>query len=151
MRACFRLVPFVSVLLLGAPGLGAQDHDGSVFHDAEALPWMDVGDGVRMAVLYGDVQAEGPFAFRLAVPDGFSMGPHTHPVVEHMTVISGRFFVGLGENVDRSAARAYGPGSYVAVGAGIPAFMWAEGPTVVQVHGSGPMTTTYLGPGAGPR
>ncbi|NNL29548.1 MAG: cupin domain-containing protein [Gemmatimonadetes bacterium] len=146
-RAIPCLFAIAAFSLLGARGLAAQDGESNVFHEAETLPWVDLGDGIRRATLYGDAQGEGPFAFRLSVPDGFAMAPHTHPVVEHMTVLAGRFFVGLGEAEDRNAATGYGPGSYIAVGAGVPAYMWAEGPTIVQVHGTGPMTTTYLEPG----
>ncbi|NIM50507.1 MAG: hypothetical protein GTO22_14865 [Gemmatimonadales bacterium] len=61
-----------------------------------------------------------------------------------MTVMSGRFYVGIGEKMDRPAAREYGPGSYVVVAADVPAYMFAVGETVVQVHGFGPMTTTLV-------
>ncbi len=135
-------------LAVAAPA-GAQDGADNVFHDGESLPWGELNGGVRMLPLYGDPSAEGKlFAFRLEVHPGFEMGPHTHPVAEHLTVLSGRFFVGLGETMDREAAKAYGPGSYIAIAADAPAYMWVEEVTVVQVHGVGPFTTTFVGPPA---
>ena len=90
----------------------AQDTASTVFHDGESLPWGELNNGMRMLPLYGDPSADGElFAFRLEVHPGFNMGPHTHPVTEHMTVLSGRFFVGLGKTMDKAAARAYGPGA----------------------------------------
>jgi quercetin dioxygenase-like cupin family protein len=34
---------------------------------------------------------------RLLMPDGYKIAPHTHPKVEHVTVISGTFNLGMGE------------------------------------------------------
>lgn len=124
--------------------------DESVFHEGGAIPWSEPDNGIRFVALYGEASAEGePFAFRLLVQPGFEMGPHTHPITEHMTVLSGEFWVGIGEAMDRESATGYGPGSYVAIGAGVPAYMWAGEETVVQVHGVGPLTTEFVTPPAG--
>ena len=122
----------------------------NVFHDGSALPWGEPNNGMSYLALYGNSSAEGePFTFRLKVQPGFELGPHTHPITEHMTVLSGNFLVGLGETLDREAATAYGPGSYVAIAAAVPAYMWAEEETVVQVHGVGPLTTEFITPPEG--
>lgn len=127
-----------------------QAAEESVFHDGAALPWGEPDGGVRYLALYGDSSADGePFAFRLHVQPGFELGPHTHPVTEHMTVLSGSFLVGIGETLDREAAAAYGPGSYMVIAAGVPAYMWVEEETVVQVHGVGPLTTEFVAPPEG--
>ncbi len=119
----------------------------SVFHLGGALPWGEPSGGTRVLPLYGSATAQGrAFAFRLEVQPGFEMGPHTHPITEHLTVLSGEFWVGIGETMDRDAATAYGPGSYLAIAAGVPAYMWADEETVVQVHGVGPLTTDFIAP-----
>ena len=144
-------VPFF-LLALAIPSAHAQDPAGSVFHDGESLPWGELNNGVRMLPLYGNPSVAGEiFAFRLEVHPGFEMGPHTHPVTEHLTVLSGRFYVGLGETMDKAAARAYGPGSYIAIAADEPAYMWAEEVTVVQVQGVGPFSTQFVEPPGDPR
>lgn len=132
-----------------AAGSPAQpDAHGNVFHDGASLPWGDPDGGVRFLPLYGsDYSVPGqPFAFRLHVQPGFEIAPHTHPVVEHITILSGTLHVGLGEAMDREAATAYGPGSYLAIGAQVVAYMWAEEETVVQVHGVGPFSTEFVAP-----
>lgn len=122
----------------------------NVFHQGDALPWGDPDNGMRYLALYGQSSAEGrSFVFRLEVQPGFELGPHTHPITEHMTVLSGNFFVGIGETLDREAATAYGPGSYLAIAAGVPAYMWVEEETVVQVHGVGPLATEFITPPEG--
>ena len=125
----------------------AQDADGNVFHDGDSLPWGEPSNGTRFLPLYGNYSVDGEvFAFRLEVQPGFEIRPHTHPVTEHMTVLSGTFFVGMGETMDREVGTAYGPGSYIAIAAGLPAYMWAEETTVIQVHGVGPFSTDFVEP-----
>lgn len=139
-------IPLVLLLLATPPAL-AQDAAGNVFHDGESLPWGELNNGVRMLPLHGNPFADGElFAFRLEVHPGFDVRPHTHPVAEHLTVLSGRFFVGLGDTMDKEAAKAYGPGSYLAIAADEPAYMWVEEVTVVQVHGVGPLSTQFVEP-----
>ena len=129
---------------------GESAAEESVFHQGDALPWSEPNDGMRYLALYGQSSAEGrAFVFRLEVQPGFELGPHTHPITEHMTVLSGNFFVGIGETLDREAATAYGPGSYLAIAAGVPAYMWVEEETVVQVHGVGPLATEFITPPEG--
>src|SRR5271166_4321134 len=45
--------------------------------------------GAWIAVLEGNPTKEGPFVFRLKLPDGYRVPPHTHPKSERVTVISG--------------------------------------------------------------
>ena len=143
-------IPLI-LLILATPPAHAQDAAGNVFHDGESLPWGELNNGVRMLPLYGDPYADGElFAFRLEVHPGFNLRPHTHPVNEHLTVLSGRFFVGLGDTMDKETAKAYGPGSYIVIAADEPAYMWVEEVTVVQVHGVGPFSTQFVEPPARP-
>jgi hypothetical protein len=62
--------------------------------------------GAESAVLYGDLAKEGMFAFRLKLPKGYRIPPHTHPKPEIVTVISGTFRLGHG----RSFRSEQGPG-----------------------------------------
>ena len=142
----FSLIILIGLLAGTTAARGQQtDSSSNVLLEGSALPWVDAGDGIKRAQLYGNAQEPGqPFAFRLMVPDGFEMGPHTHPIAEHMTVISGKFFVGIGRTLDRHAAKEFGPGSYVVIGADVPAYMWAVGETVVQIHGIGPLQTIWI-------
>jgi len=50
------------------------------------------------------------FTMRLLLPDGFKIQPHWHPKVEHVTVISGTFNVGMGDKFDQTAIRKCLPG-----------------------------------------
>jgi hypothetical protein len=74
----------------------------SLYPTAE-IQWKDgpvsLPAGAKVAVLEGDPSKEGFFTMRLLLPDGFKIQPHWHPKVEHVTVISGTFNVGMGEKL----------------------------------------------------
>lgn len=140
------LLPLVLLPLAMPAPARAQDAGDNVIHDGESLRWSRLRGGVRFLSLYGNRNRDGQeFAFRLEMHPGFEARPHIHPVTEHMTVLSGVFFVGVGETMDKEAAKAYGPGSYIAIAPGVPAYMWVEEVTVVQIHGVGPFETVEVG------
>ena len=107
--------------------------------------------GAKMAVLEGDPAREGPFTMRLWFPDGFEVAPHWHTQVEHVTVISGVLNFGMGEKFDRGATREMPAGSFGYWPVGMRHFAWAKGETVLQLHGRGPWTVTYVNPADDPR
>jgi hypothetical protein len=94
--------------------------------------------GAKFAVLEGDPAKEGFFTMRLWLPDGFKIAPHWHPKVEHVTVLSGAFNLGMGEKFDQAATREMPAGTFGFWPAGMRHFAWAKGDTVVQLHGIGP-------------
>lgn len=107
--------------------------------------------GAKFAVLEGDPTAPGPFTMRLWVPAGYRIQPHWHPAIEHVTVISGSFFMGMGDTWDESKGHEMPAGSFGYMAAGIKHFAWAKVETVVQVHGIGPWGITYVNPSDDPR
>ena len=107
--------------------------------------------GAMMAVLAGDLAKEGPFIFRVRIPDGHQVAPHFHPGLENVTVISGTFGIGMGETFDASALRDLAPGALVVIPAESPHFVLAKGETEIQVHGIGPWALTYVNPADDPR
>ena len=107
--------------------------------------------GAMIAVLEGDPNKEGPFVFRVKVPDGYRIPPHTHPKPERVTVISGTFNLGMGDTFDEKKGTALPTGTYGQWPAGMKHFVWVKGETVVQFHGSGPWVIEYLDPKDDPR
>ena len=107
--------------------------------------------GVKMAVLEGDPSKEGPFVFRLKLPDGYRVPPHTHPKPERITVLSGTFYLGMGGEFDEKKGKAMPAGTYGQWPAGMKHFVWAKGETILQYHGTGPWTITYVNSGDDPR
>ncbi len=107
--------------------------------------------GAQAAVLLGSPAKEGPFVLRLKFPSGFAVPPHRHSKDEFLTVISGRLGIGAGEKLDRAAAKALPPASFVHLPAGMPHYALADGETVVQINGIGPFDVTYIDPKDDPR
>ena len=107
--------------------------------------------GARIAVLEGDPAKEGFFTMRLWLPNGYKIPPHWHPKVEHVTVISGTFNIGMGDKFDQAATREMPAGTFGFWAAGMRHFVWAKGDTVVQLHGIGPWGINYINPSDDPR
>ena len=107
--------------------------------------------GARFVVLEGDPAKDGQFTMRLRLPDGYRIPPHYHGGVEHVTVVSGTFHVGMGATFDKAAAKPMPAGTFGYWPPPMRHFAWAEGETVLQLHGLGPWTVTYVNPADDPR
>ena len=104
-----------------------------------------------IAVLEGNPNKEGPFVFRIKLPDGYRLAPHTHPKTERVTVISGTFNIGMGDKFDEKKTRPMPAGTFGHWPAGMKHFVWAKGETVLQFHGMGPWSIKYVNPDDDPR
>ena len=49
--------------------------------------------------------------FRLKFPANYQVPPHSHPGIEHITIISGTLNMGMGDVFDKTKTRALTPGS----------------------------------------
>jgi quercetin dioxygenase-like cupin family protein len=68
--------------------------------------------GAEFAILEGDPSKPGPFVFRVKVPDGYRIPPHTHPKPERVTILAGTFRLGMGEKFDPTNGEALSTGTY---------------------------------------
>lgn len=107
--------------------------------------------GANMSILEGDPTQPGMFTMRLRFPDGFQVAPHWHTQTEHATVIAGVLHLGMGDRFDRSSTRKLAAGSFGYWLAGTKHFAWVEGETILQLHGQGPWTITYVNAADDPR
>jgi quercetin dioxygenase-like cupin family protein len=107
--------------------------------------------GAEAAVLFGDPSEEGLFVLRLKLPAGYSVAPHTHPVDEVITVISGTFRMGMGETADQRKAQPLPAGSFFALPPGTAHYVFIDQETVVQISTIGPWGLTYINPEDDPR
>ena len=151
-----RLTLCVLLIALPLANVRSEEHEGAfeIFPAAE-IKWQDgpasLPKGAKIAVLEGDPAKEGPFVFRVQVPDGYRIPPHTHPKTERVTVISGTFHIGMGEKFDDKAAKAMPAGTYGYWESGMKHFVIVKGETVVQFHGLGPWSIKYVNPADDPR
>jgi quercetin dioxygenase-like cupin family protein len=101
--------------------------------------------GYSRAMLEGDADKAGLHTYRVRLPAGFKIQPHTHPADEHVTVLQGTWSLGVGGTFDTSRLRSFPVGSYVVVPAGTPHFLSIESETIVQVQGVGPIGFRLVG------
>ena len=141
--------------LMVAAAQAAGDKAEHMMVAPDAVKWVDAPPslpaGAKWAVLEGDPTQAGPFAFRVKVPVGYKMPPHKHPNIEHVTVISGTFHFGMGEQLDESQAKPLPAGSFGAIPADSPHYFLTKEETVVQAHGIGPWGITFVNPADDPR
>src|SRR5688572_6019258 len=136
-----------------APAQGRQA-EMHLYPSAEIV-WRDgppsLPAGAKLAILEGDPAKDGFFTMRLRLPDGYKIPPHWHPKVEHVTVISGSFLIGMGERFDAKATKAMNAGAFGFWPAGMKHFVSVKGVTIVQFHGVGPWGINYVNPSDDPR
>jgi len=132
----------------------AQAHADHLMVVPADLKWADVGSlppGAKLAVIEGPMNEAKPFTVHLKLPANYRIPAHSHTAIEHVTVISGTFNMGTGDKLDMKATRALGPGSVAIMQPGTRHYAWTKGETVVQLHGVGPWTVTYVNPADDPR
>jgi quercetin dioxygenase-like cupin family protein len=107
--------------------------------------------GAEAALLLGDPSKPGLFVLRLKFPKGYRVAPHTHPVDEVVTVLSGTFTLGMGESADRSRAQPFRAGSFHALPPGTAHYVYIDEDTIIQISTNGPWGLNYINPKDDPR
>ena len=148
------IVPAILMLaVLAALRVQAQEHAHTVVMP-ETLKWVEPATlpGARLAVVQGDPSKEGLFVYRLKMPAGYRIPAHLHKASENVTVLSGEFFIGLGEKLDQGKGQELPVGAFLSVPPNHPHYAWMGGTeTVVQVHGVGPTDLRFVNPEDDPR
>jgi quercetin dioxygenase-like cupin family protein len=122
----------------------------SVFRSVlpEEIDWKSFAafpPSVRLAVVVGEPSQPGPYVIRVKVPSGVKLMPHRHPEDRVYTVMSGVFYIGLGDQFDADKLHAYPPGSVIVLPGNTSHFHWAKsGEYVTQVTAIGPLGLEYM-------
>ena len=120
--------------------------------DIDWKPFPAFPPSVRLAVVVGQPSEPGPYVIRVKVPSGVKLMPHRHPEDRIYTVMSGVFYIGLGDRFDGDKVEAYPPGSVIVLPGNTWHFHWAKsGEYVTQVTAIGPLGLEYLDPADDPR
>ena len=133
----------------------AQDLMKPVAVEPEALTWKDnpaLPKGAQTAVVFGDPTKPGEiFVQRIKLPPNYQVGPHTHPYTGYETEISGSFYVGEGDKLDKKG-ELHKTGSFSIMPAKHAHYAWTESEGVVlQVQAIGPTGIDYINPADDPR
>ena len=102
--------------------------------------------GAKVAVLNGDPFKPGQYTIRLSAPANYKLAPHWHSQTENLTIISGAFYIGMGDKADAKNAHELRAGGYHYLPAKAYHYAFTKTPTVVQISGEGPFDINYLDP-----
>src|SRR5436309_885971 len=138
----------VALIALATPAL-AQDAlklDAMKVFKPDELTWRDNPNfpkGAQSVRLIGDSTKAELFISRTKFPPNFKVPPHTHPVSEIVTVISGSLWHGMGEKFDAGKAELLKAGSVFALPAKHAHYVWTTEEAIVQIQAIGPMSIDY--------
>ncbi len=120
--------------------------------DVDWKPFPAFPPAIRLAVVVGKPSEPGLYTIRVKAPHGEKLMPHRHPEDRVYTVISGVFYIGLGDEFDASKLQAYPPGAVVILPGNTSHFHWAKsGEYITQVTAIGPLGLEYLNASDDPR
>jgi anti-sigma factor ChrR (cupin superfamily) len=132
-----------ALIALALPALA----DGSVV-TADGIKWGAappvLPKGAQFAVVAGDPSKDGPYVVRLKMPANYRIPAHNHPTAENVTVLSGKFHLGMGDKLDEAKGQELTAGGFAEAPPKMNHFAWTTAETVVQVHGQGPFAITYV-------
>jgi hypothetical protein len=137
--------------------MSTHQPDQDVFRSVltENLDWEPFAafpPAARLAVVVGHPVDPGPYTVRVKLPGGEKLMPHWHHEDRVYTVMSGVFYIGLGERFDEDKLQAFPPGAVVVLPGGTRHFHWAKsGDYVTQVTAIGPISLEYVNAADDPR
>jgi hypothetical protein len=99
--------------MVGTHQPGQAEFKAILPEDIDWKPFPALPPSVRLAVVVGQPSEPGPYVIRVKVPSGVRLMPHRHPEDRIYTVMSGVFYIGLGDRFDGAKVQAYPPGSVI--------------------------------------
>lgn len=107
--------------------------------------------GAQYAVLEGDPTKEGPFTMRLKLPSNYRIPPHTHPIIERVTVVEGEGKIGMGREYNEQKMKRLPTGAFFTMPPGMEHYAGTENGVIIQLNGNGPWGIQYINPADDPR
>ncbi len=133
----------------------AQHGDGHIMINPAEMEWKpgpaSLEEGAQYTLIEGDWTQEGPFTARLKLPAGFRIAPHTHPAIEHVTVIKGSFHMGTGTTFNKAKAMKLTVGGFAVMPIDYAHYAFTTEETIIQLHGIGPWGINYVNEEDDPR
>jgi quercetin dioxygenase-like cupin family protein len=119
------------------------------------IKWVDaptsLPPGAKTAVIEGDPKSKGLFTMRIKIPANYIIMPHTHPADEHVTVLEGSLYMGIGGKFDKKAAKMIPKGGFAMMKISTRHYAFTKEESIIQLHGMGPWGIIYVNPADDPR
>lgn len=106
-----------------------------------SLKWVDAKNlpaGAKLAILAGNPNKKELYVTRLKLPANFVVPPHHHIANEYNTVISGTYYMGTGDSMNKKHVTALPVGSFIMFPAGVQHYGFTKKETVLEISGIGP-------------
>lgn len=151
-------IGFLGVVLVTAGALalfGQASHANSMLQPLAAAKWGPappmLPPGAEIAVLEGNPMAAAPYTVRLKFPANYDVPAHWHPTDENVTVVTGTFYMGMGDKLDRNAGQPLEVGGFAQAAARVNHYAYTKAPVTIVLHGVGPVEFNYVNPADDPR
>src|SRR5262249_47920340 len=132
---------------------GRAEH-GHVLLNPDDIKWGDappmLPPGAKAAVLKGDPTGKEIFAVAAKLPANYKVPAHSHPTDEHVVVVSGTLYMGLGATPARPPANPDHPGDFGPPPPRDTHFASTKEETVIAVSERGPFEYNSVTPDDAP-
>jgi quercetin dioxygenase-like cupin family protein len=148
---------FAAALLFAALHVSAEGTPSSahVMENLSTAKWGPapplLPPGAQIAVLAGNPTKAEPYTVRLKFPAGYDIPAHSHPTDEHVVVVSGELFIGMGTRLDRNTGLGLVVGGFALMPANANHFAYTKRETTIVLYGQGPVEFNYVNPSDDPR
>ena len=141
------LVLLVLVMFTTMLGRSQQTNSTSQPAPTHVVPLKTFPKDQRFEAVSGDIKKAGEvYVIRIHSEAGYIVMPHFHPEDEHIVIVKGSWALGMGERFNPGALEIMDVGTYGLVAKKMAHFARSRTDAIVQVHGIGPFTTTYVTP-----
>lgn len=115
-----------------------------VLPNSSSLKWFDASNlppGAKLAILAGDPKRKEFYVARLKLPANFIIPAHSHLTNEYNTIISGAYYMGIGDSMDKNHTITLPAGSFITFPAGTMYYGFTKEETILEISGIGPWGT----------
>ena len=126
---------------------GSYAQSGSNTDLPAIVPLHKMRAGQWIEKVSGDPEKPGEvFAIRIHNDAGYIVMPHVHPMDEHVVVVQGVWWFGMGSRFDASILKPLELGAFGFGPKNMAHFAWSKTETTIHVYGIGPFSTKLIDP-----
>ena len=135
------------VVLVAVSGISQQTGLAQQPIRSHVVPLKKMLGDQRSETVSGDPTKPGAlYVIRLHREAGYIIMPHTHPEDENIVVVQGSWALGMGDRYNSQGLEPMEVGTYGSAPKKMAHFGLSKTETIIQVHGIGPFTTTWVEP-----
>ena len=114
--------------------------DSTIILQANDMKWQPLPNNTQLqySVLSGEPSKEGYFVVRLRIPKGYINHVHTHNQTMYDTIISGTYYLGIGNQPNKDETQKLTAGSFIVIPPKLKHFGHTTEETIIQITGDGP-------------